>query len=151
MTVPVSALAVSRYFLSIPSDDAGELVSNLKLQKLLYYSQGCWVALNGAHKPLFRDKVYAWKHGPVVKSVYNHFAKHGDTALPKETRPSLRDDIVPFLDEIYRVFGKFSAWKLRQMTHEEAPWLKNYKPDVRDIEIPLADLYAYFSKHVKKA
>ena len=151
MNIPISALAVSKYFLSLPSDETGELVSNLKVQKLLYYSQGCWVAINGATKPLFREKIYAWKHGPVVQAVYNHYSSYGPAALPQSARPTLRPDIGPFLDEIYRVFGKFSAWKLREMTHREAPWLKNYKPDVSNIEIPLSDLAAYFSKHVKKA
>ena len=151
MNISVRALAVARYLLSIPTEDPSDAISNLKLQKLLYYSQGCWVALNGVSKPLFHEKIYAWKHGPVVKPVYNHFAGYVDAALPKQARPSLRPDIVIFLDEIYRVFGKFSAWKLRQMTHEEMPWLKNYKPSVRDVEIPLSDLWAYFSKHVKKA
>ena len=138
-------------FLSLPSDETGELISNLKLQKLLYYSQGCWVALNGSAHPLFRDKIYAWKHGPVVKTVYNHFAVHEGNALPSSGRPQLRADIAPFLDEIYRVFGKFSAWKLREMTHREPPWKDNYKPDINDIEIPLTDLESYFSKHVKRS
>lgn len=150
MTIPVNALAVGRYFLALPSEESGELISNLKLQKLLYYAQGCWVALNGCEKPLFKDKIYAWKHGPVVKTVYNHYAGHQGNALPASGRPSLGTEIPPFLDEIYRVFGKFSAWKLRDMTHREPPWLKNYEADVLDVEIPLRDLESYFSKHVKK-
>jgi uncharacterized phage-associated protein len=151
MASPISALSVGRYFLSIPREESGDLISNLKLQKLLYYSQGCWVAINGAHSPLFHDKIFAWKHGPVVRTVYNHYAKYKSDALPQEPRPPLRAEARPFLDEIYRVFGKFSAWKLREMTHQEAPWAKNYKPDVLNIEIPLSDLESYFSKHVKKA
>lgn len=151
MSVAVTALAVGKHFLAIPRDESGDLISNLKLQKLLYYSQGCWVALHGTRSPLFRDKIYAWKHGPVVESVYKHYAHCGADALPLEHQPPLRPDIRSFLDEIYRVFGKFSAWKLREMTHREPPWQKNYKPDVRNIEIPLFDLEAYFSKHVKEA
>lgn len=150
MNIPVSALPIARRFLSIPRDETGDLISNLKLQKLLYYAQGCWVALHGAGHPLFHDKIYAWKHGPVVKTVYTHYAKFGADALPVEPRPNLRSDIGPFLDEIYRVFGKFSAWKLREMTHREPPW-ENYKHDTLNVEIPLPELEAYFSKHVKQA
>lgn len=151
MNVAISALTVARHFLAIPREESGDLISNLKLQKLLYYSQGCWVALHGARRPLFHEKIYAWKHGPVVKTVYNHYAKFGSDALPVETRPNVRPEIGPFLDEIYRVFGKFSAWKLREMTHREPPWARHYKPDVPNVEIPLSDLEAYFSKHVKKS
>lgn len=151
MNTSVSALTVAKYFLSLADEEAGDLMSNLKLQKLLYYAQGCWVAVNGAEKPLFRDKVYAWKHGPVVKIVYNHYSKFKGNALPVEARPELRRDIVAFLNEVYRVFGRFSGWQLREMTHRETPWIKNYKPNVNDVEIPLIDLELYFSKHVKKA
>ncbi len=26
------------------------------------------------------------------------------------------------MDEFYQVYGQFSAWKLRNMTHDEPPW-----------------------------
>lgn len=146
-----SALTVAKYFLSIPDSDSGELVSNLKLQKILYYSQGYAVAMNGVEHPLFSDRVYAWKHGPVVKTVYNHYSSFGSGALPSEVAPpSLDQQTREFLNEIYRVFGRFSAWVLRDMTHREMPWKKNFKPDILDVEIPLVDLREQFLPHVKK-
>lgn len=147
-----SALTVAKYFLSIPDEDAGELVSNLKLQKLLYYAQGHAVAANGLKNPLFHDKIYAWKHGPVVKSVYDSYAGHMAGALPREDKaPHLPTDVREFLNEIYRVYGRFSAWALRDMTHKEPPWVKNFRPNVRNIEIPLQDLSDFFSENGKKA
>lgn len=151
MNISVSALTVAKYFLSLSDEDSGDLVSNLKLQKLLYYAQGCWVAVNGTDKPLFKEKIYAWKHGPVVKTVYNHYASHGPNALPIEKKPALRPDIVEFLKEIYRVFGRYSAWQLREMTHREPPWIETYRAGVKDIEIPLVTMSGYFTRHVKKA
>jgi uncharacterized phage-associated protein len=148
--MPHNALTISKYFLSIPDEESGELVSNLKLQKLLYYAQGYHVAIFGVGSPLFKEKIYAWQHGPVVKEVYKHYSSFQGNALPKEKRPSLPDETVSFLDEIYRVFGRYAAWTLRDMTHREAPWLKNFKSNVPNIEIPLADLAEYFSKNVKK-
>src|SRR4051794_30850800 len=146
----MSALTAAKYFLSIPDEDSGELVSNLKLQKLLYYTQGYHMAVHG--KPMFNDKIYAWKHGPVVKTVYNHYSYCANQALPKEKKPSgLSEDNQKFLDEIYRVFGRYSAWTLRDKTHNEMPWLKNYKPDVLDVEIPLSDLKEYFEPHVRQS
>lgn len=62
-----SAMTVAKYFLSIPDRESGELISNLKLQKLLYYAQGYHVAMHGVSKPLFVEKIYAWKHGPRCK------------------------------------------------------------------------------------
>jgi uncharacterized phage-associated protein len=145
-----AALTVAKHFLSIPDEDAGELVSNLKLQKLLYYAQGHALGMNGVGEPLFADKVYAWKHGPVVKSVYQHYAYCAAGPLPREAKPKLDGDTTDFLNEIYRVYGRFSAWALREMTHREKPWLAHYKPDVMDVEIPLSDMATFFRDHVKK-
>ncbi len=144
-----SAITIAKYFLSIPDDDAGDLMSNLKLQKLLYYAQGYYVAMNGEQDPLFQDKIYAWKHGPVVKTVYNHYSGFGGGILPSCDAPVLILKTRAFLDEIYRVFGRYSAWTLRDMTHREEPWLKNYKVDVADIEISKSDLAKHFRKYVK--
>jgi uncharacterized phage-associated protein len=146
-----AALSIAKFFLAIPDKDSGELISNLKIQKLLYYAQGYHVALHGVARPLFTDRLYAWKHGPVVKNVYNHYASYKSGALPQAKfvtamEPNTRE----FLNEIYRTYGKYSAWALREMTHREAPWLKNYNSDELDIEIPLSDLHSFFSKYVKK-
>ena len=48
----VSVHDVARYFLSLADDEAGDLLSNLKLQKLCYYAQGFRLALSG--KPLYQ-------------------------------------------------------------------------------------------------
>jgi uncharacterized phage-associated protein len=144
------ALTIAKYFLSLSDENSGDLISNLKLQKLLYYAQGFYVAVNGVKNPLFEEDIFAWKHGPVVRSVYKHYNKFKGDALPIEKAPtSIAPKDVRFLDEIYRVFGKFSAWKLREMTHREPPWKENYEPDVNDIQITLKDLREYFKQHVK--
>lgn len=146
-----AALTIAKYFLSLHDKDSGELISNLKLQKLLYYAQGYYVALKGRGNTLFAEKIYAWKHGPVVKAVYNHYASYKDGALPSEkSPPSLDDSTKNFLNEIYSAYGRYSAWALGEITHREGPWLNNYKPAILDIEIPVSDLHAYFVKNVKK-
>lgn len=43
-------------------------ISNLKLQKLLYFSWLEYYRRNGT--PLFEEEFEAWKYGPVVPSVY---------------------------------------------------------------------------------
>lgn len=116
-----NALQVANYILSKQDEEAGDLISNLKLQKLLYYAQGYHLAIYG--KPLFKDKIAAWKHGPVVLNVYHHFKECGEGAIPLPREITTFDaEVNKFLDEIYKVFGQFSAWKLRNMTHDEPPW-----------------------------
>lgn len=146
-----TALEVANFFLSMPDDDSGDLVSNLKLQKLLYYAQGYYLGLHGVGKPLFDDTIYAWKHGPVVQTVYKHFSSHGNGAIPKAKRPkNLDQEVVRFLEEIYRTFGRFSAWALREMSHREGPWLQTYRPNVRHIEIPVSDMAAFFKGKISR-
>jgi uncharacterized phage-associated protein len=113
---------VAKYFLSQADEDAGDLISNLKLQKLLYYAQGFHLALY--NEPLFPESVEAWIHGPVVPEVYHEYKNFASSAIPipEDIDFSIYDkETVDLLDEVYSVYGQFSAWKLRNMTHNEEP------------------------------
>jgi len=122
-----SALEIAKYFLSLGDEEAGDTISNLKLQKLLYYAQGFHLAIFGS--PLFEDEIEAWTHGPVVPSVYHEFKTYGGNTIPAQAGLDLADisdETRALLDEVYNVYGQFSAWKLRNMTHEEEPWKHAY-------------------------
>jgi len=118
---------VAKYFLTIAEPDSGDLISNLKLQKLAYYVQGFNLAIYD--KPMFSENIEAWMHGPVVPSLYNIYKTHEKEAIPP---PIDYDDSIysvhdkELLKDVHNVYGQFSAWKLRDMTHEEPPW-KNTK------------------------
>jgi uncharacterized phage-associated protein len=119
----LSCFDVAKYFLSQASEDAGDLISNLKLQKLVYYAQGFHLALYD--KPLFPEAIEAWISGPVVPVLYEYYKKYGAGAIdcPNDIDFSIYDEETrSFLDEVYLVFGQFSAWKLRNMAQEEYPW-----------------------------
>jgi uncharacterized phage-associated protein len=119
---------VANYFLSLADEEAGDLVSNLKLQKLVYYAQGFHLAL--FDRPLFDDPIEAWTHGPVVPTLYHRFKDYGFGHIPRpvEFDPATIDGRTrELLDEVHNVYGQYSAWKLRNMTHEEAPWLEAYR------------------------
>lgn len=119
----LTCFAVADYFRAQANDEAGDLISNMKLQKLMYYAQGFHLALNDA--PLFAEPIEAWTYGPVVPPLYHELKRFGAGALP---RPVIEDwsiydaDVRELLDEVYDVYGQFSAWKLAMMTHEESPW-----------------------------
>ena len=125
----LNALNVSEYILKgLSEPDAGDIISNLKLQKLLYYAQG--IHLVRCNKALFKDKIYHWQHGPVVKSVYEKYKSFNSRALeiPEEVgnlnQFSEKDKYSIALT--YNYYGKYSAWLLREKTHQEDPW-KNTK------------------------
>ena len=124
---------VADYFLALARDDedSGEDISNLKLQKLVYYAQGVNLALYG--KPLFEENIEAWTHGPVVPVLYSRFKQFGSGAIEFEKEVDLEKygkDTREVLDEVYKVFGQYSGWKLRNMTHQEPPWAETEKGDV---------------------
>ncbi len=101
----------------------GENISNLKLQKLLYYAQGFHLAMNAA--PLFIEEIRAWQHGPVVPQLYRKYREFGATALPTPEGfdPTEVDaDAQEVIEEAYSVYGQYSAWGLRNLTHDELPW-----------------------------
>lgn len=131
------------------NNDARQPVSNLKLQKLLYYAQGIHLAMYKT--PLFSDEIEAWAHGPVVPSVYRSY-KYPDS-------DTVHDPIVcdtdydwnsvdkpdaEFLAGIWNEYGQYSAWKLRNMTHAEAPWKTVYDPSKQHIEITKDSMQTYF-------
>lgn len=114
---------VSRYFLSRVDEESGDSISNLKLQKLLYYSQGFHLAAYEC--PLFPEAIEAWAHGPVVPRVYhacNRF-ESGPVSISGDLDVAVFEPrSIELLNEVYAVYGQFSASALRNMTHEEPPW-----------------------------
>ncbi len=122
-----TAKDVAKWFLAhnrlVMTDEGAELISNLKLQKLLYYAQGCFLAIKD--EPLFKDDIVAWMHGPVIESVYHEYKQNGASGIEFDEDfdfTQFCDEENDLLNEVYDVFGQYSAWKLRNMTHEEMPW-----------------------------
>ena len=142
----LTAHDVANYFLSLVDEEAGDSLSNLKLQKLVYYAQGFQLALTG--KPLFPEQIEAWEHGPVVSSLYRNFKQHGAEQIPAPEggvdRSQYSPEIADLLDEVYSVYGQFSASKLRGMTHEEPPW-REACSSYPSSEISLPSMQKYFS------
>jgi uncharacterized phage-associated protein len=66
-SLPVTtAQEVANYFIR-RAHDSGEFISNLKLQKLLYYSQAWHLAI--FDRRLFPERFQAWVHGPVIPTL----------------------------------------------------------------------------------
>lgn len=123
-----TASQVARWFLAYnrvtEAEEGAEYISNLKLQKLLYYAQGCFLAVTD--KPLFLDDIVAWQHGPVVECVYHEYKANGANGIHFTDDfdfSEFTDEENALLKEVYDTFGQYSAWKLRNMTHAETPWL----------------------------
>lgn len=137
---------ISDFFLASANPEFGDVLSNLKVQKLCYYAAGLISAVRpegGA--PLFQDSIEAWQHGPVVPSQYYRFKEYGSGDIsPVEgfDFDIFDPEDLRVLNDVYNFYGQYSAWKLRNMTHEEAPWLNAYARQNRTITPN--ELRAYF-------
>ncbi|MBQ8606869.1 MAG: DUF4065 domain-containing protein, partial [Bacteroidaceae bacterium] len=117
------ALEIANKLLAKSTDyDAGELMSNMKLQKMLYYQQGYHLAAFGS--PLFDEEIEAWMYGPVVPSVYEHFRSHGAGGIAPETSDiiTLSEEEEFLFNDVFEAYIDFSAYGLMNKTHGEMPW-----------------------------
>ena len=95
-------------------------ISNLKLQKLLYYAQAWNLAFY--KEPLFSDDFEAWVHGPVVPSIFHRFKAYRWNDITENVTPLDDSDLVAHLKEVLRVYGDFTPNQLERLTHSEKPW-----------------------------
>ncbi|HEY4393969.1 MAG TPA: type II toxin-antitoxin system antitoxin SocA domain-containing protein [Polyangia bacterium] len=141
----ITALETAKYLLTLDDPEDGDLTSNLKLQKLLYYAQGVHLALHS--RPLFGERIEAWKHGPVCPPVYGRFKAYASTPIPRPAGfdPStLPKPARATVTDVHRVYGQFSAWRLREMTHNEPPWKSTYRDGAMGLVISHEAMKKYF-------
>lgn len=115
----ISISDVAKTFLTFES------MSPKKLQKLCYYAQAWYLALN--NEPLVDSVFEAWIHGPVSPELYHSYKVYGYNKIPKskDIPSSIKDDsyILSFIKHIYDIYGGFSGNTLENLTHNELPWL----------------------------
>jgi uncharacterized phage-associated protein len=139
-----SALAIAAYVIN-RSIYIGSPVSPLKLQKILFYIQVFHYAQ--FQRDAFIDDIEAWDHGPVVKNVYTKYQKYGGLNITScEEEDNLFEnalEVKTLIDYLIEHLGKYPAWTLVKMTHEEGtPWKKHYEPNNWKV-IPPEDIHAY--------
>ena len=135
-------LKVVNFFLAF-ANSKGDFLTNLKLQKLVYYAQAWYLA--NYNKPLFNDDFEAWIHGPVMGKLYRSLKSKGfylSTPIKssikidkiKEDLDEIDAELFSFLEKVAKVYFPYTAYELELMTHQETPWIKarkNLKPTDR--------------------
>lgn len=143
----IDCFDVSRFFLA-KADENNIPISNLKLQKLVYYAQAFYLAIEGT--ALFSDQIEAWDHGPVAVGLYHECKKHGSGAIPYNhdfDHEAFTSNQLNVLNLVFEMQGRKSAWALRQQTHNELPWLSHSEDgvDADGSEITQNEMQEYFS------
>lgn len=125
----LNCLDIARYFIIKAYRDGIEAeMTNMKLQKLLYYSQSLHLALYD--EPMFPEEIQAWRYGPVCPPAYRFYSEFEAKQLPIPKEEILYN--IPLkqqevLEETWEYFGGYHAYRLSNMTHTEFPWRKARK------------------------
>ncbi len=101
----------------------GDGMTNLRLQKMLYFSQGWSLARNG--KPLFSEPIEAWQYGPVIPPCYRWYKGFGSSPLTAAMPPreAFSDEEYELLLDVWNELSKHSTAQLVTMTHAKGtPW-----------------------------
>ncbi|WP_284928705.1 Panacea domain-containing protein [Candidatus Phytoplasma sp. AldY-WA1] len=130
-------------------------ISNLKLQKLMFYIYAHYLVKNNP-QTLFTNsaekQIEAWPYGPVFPYLYFEFRTYGMDEL-KETPLGDKNKITSssyqtIIDYILEKYGKFKAWELAEKTHSEDPWTDAYNSDIEDYSRQLITdnaIYQYYN------
>lgn len=110
-------------------------ISNLKLQKILYFVQAEFLLEKG--EPCFPEVIEAWDFGPVVPVVYHHYKIFGAGNIPGRKKSLTKLDIPEsdqdIINGIVDQCADISASALVDLTHKQAPWLNAYKPGCNNV------------------
>lgn len=138
-------------------------ISNLKLQKVLYFIQAYFLMSKEDHSPCFDDRIEAWDFGPVVPKAYHEYKRFGSGDIPTiesylcidneniwnieriEFNDSiLEDNDKKLIDDIVDKFSNYTATDLVSITHHQSPWIDAYVPYMNN-EITIDSIKRYFN------
>lgn len=132
-------LSVARFIINYCNSE-NIVISNLKLQKLLYFVQAFF--LINTQQPCFRESIEAWDFGPVIPVAYHEFKQYGSGNIPTIKRYIVyhnneyyyedyssnmidsndQENIIDVINE----FKEYSATDLVKLTHSQTPWADVY-------------------------
>lgn len=143
----ITALDIAKYILGIKP------MSHLKLQKIVYLVYAEYLVKY--KKPLFNEKIVAYRYGPVIEELYQEFKEHGAEKIyePEKYSFNIKEAKIPplfmkivmsehgieILDTIVETVGNYggkSASYLVSLTHSpDSPWSKVFVEDYENPEI----------------
>ncbi|MCI8483407.1 MAG: DUF4065 domain-containing protein [Lachnospiraceae bacterium] len=139
-------------------------ISNLKLQKILYFIQAFFLINSPKGEACFSEKIEAWDFGPVVPEAYHEYKQYGGGDIPtidfyfkfdrkdpwSSEKIAYSDDQITegdrrLMDEVVDRFADYTATDLVNLTHRQAPW-KNVYVSNENREITVGAIRDYFNE-----
>lgn len=161
---PFDARRVANLLLDL-ADERGVSVSNLSLQKILFFAHAYYLCERS--EPLVEGEFEAWQYGPVHRIAYRAFRMFDAAPIKcraKAMNPrTLRDEPIPdlsdvdtreYLAEIFDFFGFLGAGTLVSLSHEPgSPWSNTWRdsatrPNV-GMRIQNRTVVDYYARHVR--
>ena len=117
----------------------GKKISEIKLQKTMYFLFACWggfIAKNklGAEerlnysKYLYKDRIEAWVYGAVLPNIYSLSKKNKleDYRVSEEELFEGKEFVKETIDSIMYDLFELSDFKLVSLSHEDNSWKNNF-------------------------
>lgn len=140
------ALTVAEYVIKY-STLSGMPVSNLRLQKVLYFIQAEFMV--STNSECFNDRIEAWDLGPVVPTVYRKYKVFGASSIPidssKDAERIINSKDRKMMNETINHCNKYSTSTLIEITHNQDPWIKARNSCFSKVISP-ESLYEYFKE-----
>lgn len=113
----IDVRAAAKYLIHRYEEESGCAMDEMKLHKLLYFTQRESFILLG--KPMFLDQFEAWKYGPVVRCIRKtHWESEPQSVLPEDS------EYIPVLEDTLRRYASMDSWTLSNISHGETCWQK---------------------------
>lgn len=119
-----TAMVIARYIINKCTLETRP-ISNLQLQKILYYVQRTFLK---SGMIAFSDDIEAWQFGPVVREVYNNYCGFGAAKIRLTYDVDLRKDFQRIIDPIVEEKRALNPWDLVDDTHHPSKaWAAIYR------------------------
>lgn len=133
--VNVASYIAERYYLTF-----GEVISEMKLHKLLYFTQReCLIQKD---VPMFAEQFLAWRYGPVMAEIRPLYARG---LLTDSLSESAQKEYADVFDFVFKQYAPKDAWSLSRLSHEESSWQNARKGLAADengsVEMKIVDIY----------
>ena len=143
-----NALDISNYILYYYKHSKDYYISNLRLQRLLYYCQAKWLVDNNA--PLFSDDILSWDNGPIVRNIYRRYKPYGSAIIPTDT--ITETDIIMINDNDRKILNRIldkcieiTSNDLKDITVANSAWKDCYQVH-RENVIPHDKIKEFFKE-----
>lgn len=123
-----SAIDVAGYIVEYCNEN-GLNISNLRLQKLLYFIQAYFLMKSNGERIAFYDDIEAWDFGPVVPCIYHKYKRFGSGQIPFNDESYINifsDDDRKIIEEVILHFKDKSSIYMMEVTHDQKPWKDVY-------------------------